>query len=150
MAPHGLRRRLGEMRQPLVAAAGGDDAEARGARPIDEVADQRRLVAESEAVNDAGLGGLARQQRAAERVGFDGDVDDVLALTKRVQAMFHRGDRVAGAFDDDVDRGMRERAPASRRRHASCPWRSASSSERAAKRSGAQPTRSKIDDRAGR
>jgi hypothetical protein len=40
------------MRQPFVAAAGGDDREARGARPVDQVADERGLIAIGQAVND--------------------------------------------------------------------------------------------------
>ena len=108
VAPDRLRRRLREVRQPLVAAARGDDREAGGARPVDQVADQRRLVAEGEAVDDAGLGRLARQQRAAERVGLDRDVDDVLAVREAPRGVLDRGDRMAGALDDDVDRRMRD------------------------------------------
>ena len=56
VAPDRLGRRLAEVRQPLVAAPGRDHREAAGARPVDQVADQRRLVAEGEPVDDAGLG----------------------------------------------------------------------------------------------
>ncbi len=106
VAPHGLRRRFAEVRQPLVAAAGGHHRKAAGARPVDQVADQRRLVAEGERIDHAGFGRLARQQRAAERIGLDRDVDHVLAVREGFQAVVDRGDRVAGAFDDDVDRRM--------------------------------------------
>src|ERR1700693_5847641 len=70
MSPHRFRLRLRKMRQPLMASAGGDHAEARGARPIDEVANQRRLVSESEAVNDARLRSFSRQQRTTESIGL--------------------------------------------------------------------------------
>src|ERR1700688_2516295 len=89
-----------------MTPARGDHPESRSARPIDQIANQSRLVAESQAVNDASLGGFARQQRATKRVGFDSDVDDILALAKCFQAMFDRRDRIAGAFHDDIDRGM--------------------------------------------
>src|SRR4051812_11912003 len=48
VAPHRLRRRLAEVRQPLVPAAGGHHREAASARPIHEIADQRGLVTERE------------------------------------------------------------------------------------------------------
>ena len=63
--PHRLGRRLREVRQPLVAAAGRRHREARGARPVDQLADQRRLVAVGQAIDHAGLGRAAR--RAAGR-----------------------------------------------------------------------------------
>ena len=108
VAPHGLGRRFAEVRQPLVAAPGGGDREAAGSRPVDQVADQRRLVAEGERVDDAGLGRLPRQQRPAERIGLDRDVDDVLAVRIREQAVLDGRDRMAGALDDDVDGRMRD------------------------------------------
>ena len=82
VAPHGVRRRLAEVRQPLVAAARGGDREAAGARPVDQVADQRRLVAERERVDDARVGGALREQRPAERIRLDRHVDDVLAVAR--------------------------------------------------------------------
>jgi hypothetical protein len=56
------------------------------------------------AVEHAGLGRPPRQQRAAQGVGLDGHVDHVLALREGLEAMVDRGDRRAGALDDDVDR----------------------------------------------
>ena len=106
VAPDRVGRALREVRQPLVAAPGRDHREAAGARPVDQVADQRRLVAEGQRIDHAGLGGALRQQRAAEGIGLDGDVDHVLAVREGLQAMLDRGDRIAGAFDDDVDRRM--------------------------------------------
>ena len=84
-----------------MAASRGDDREAAGASPVDQVADQRRLVAVGEAVDDPGLARLAGQQWPAERVRLDGDVDDVLAIGERAEAVLDRRRRVAGALDDD-------------------------------------------------
>jgi len=95
------------MRQPLVPPAGRHHAESGGARPVDQVADDRRLVAVGEAVDYARLGGLAREQRAAERVGLDGHHHHVLAVAERGERVLDRRERVARRFDDDVDRGMR-------------------------------------------
>jgi hypothetical protein len=112
VAPDGVGRRLAEMRQPLVAATGRDDRKSAGAGPIDEVADQRGLIAERERIHDPRLLGLVREQRATKRIGLDGDVDHVLAVGERFEAVIDRGNRVPGAFDDDVDRRVaNQRAP---------------------------------------
>jgi hypothetical protein len=87
-----------------VAAPRRHHREAAGAGPIDQIADQRRLVAEGQRVDNAGIGRLLRQQRPAEGIGLDRHVDHVLALRKCFQAMVHGRDRIAGAFDDHVDR----------------------------------------------
>ena len=91
------------MRQPLVTAPRRDDRKARGARPVHQVADQRRLVAIREAVHDPRFGRLPGEQRPAERVGLDRDVDHVLAVAQRGQDVLDRGDRIARRLDDDVD-----------------------------------------------
>src|SRR5215831_7661636 len=65
VSPYSVGRGLGEVRQPLVAAARGHHAETCRARPVDEIADERGLVAVSEAVNDAGLGRAAGEQGSA-------------------------------------------------------------------------------------
>ena len=76
----------------------------RGLRPVDEVADQRRLVTEGQAVHDAGLGvAFAGEQGAAQRVGLDGHVHDVLALGERLET---RSTAAIGLPDDDVDLRM--------------------------------------------
>ena len=62
------------------AFAGADHLEAGGARPIDMLANERRLVAPGQAVDHAGRLGAARQQRPGHRVGFHIDHDDVLAI----------------------------------------------------------------------
>src|SRR6185503_8546942 len=71
VAPDGLGRRLREVRQPLVPAPRRDHRKARGARPVHEIADERRLVAVGEAVDHAGFGSLPGEQRSAERIGLD-------------------------------------------------------------------------------
>src|SRR5262249_29610280 len=101
--PYCFRRRLREVRQPLVPASCRNDTETCGARPVDEIADERGLVAEGETVDDARLRRLAGQERATERVCFDGDVDDVFAVAECFQAMLDCSDRITGAFDDNVD-----------------------------------------------
>jgi hypothetical protein len=92
------------MRQPFVAAPGGHHREAATARPVHQVADQRRLVAEGQRIDHAGLLCPAREQRPTERVGLDRHVDHMLAVLEGRQAMVDRGNGVAGALDDDVDR----------------------------------------------
>ena len=85
-----------------MPAAGGDDRKARGARPVDELANERRLVAIGEAVHHAGGRGLLREERTAESIRLDGDHHHVLALLERLERVLDRGDRVARRFDDDV------------------------------------------------
>ena len=104
--PDRLRRRLREVRQPLVAAARRRDGKARGARPVDQFADQRRLVAVGEAVDHTRFGGTAREQRAAEGIGFHRHHHHTLAVPEGFQRMLDGGDRIAGRFDDHVDLGM--------------------------------------------
>jgi hypothetical protein len=94
---------LREVRQPLVPTPGGDDREARRARPVDEIADERRLVAVGEAVHDARLLRLLREERAAERVGLHGHHHHVLAVPERGERVLDRRDRIAGRLDHDLD-----------------------------------------------
>src|SRR3546814_2295153 len=68
-------------RQVLSSLAGGDDRKAAGARPVDHLGDKRRLVAVGEAVDDARLGRLGREQRTCERVGLDVHHHHVLAYS---------------------------------------------------------------------
>ena len=51
--PHGVGRGVVIVRLVARALAGGDHLEAAGARPVDMLADQRRLIAPGEAVDDA-------------------------------------------------------------------------------------------------
>jgi hypothetical protein len=67
------------------------------------LADQRRLVAPGKAVDDAGVLGLARQQRARDRVCLHIDHDDMLAVRDCAQGMADAGGRNAGGFDDHLE-----------------------------------------------
>ena len=96
------------MRLVARALAGGDHLEAAGARPVDVLADQRRLVAPGEAVDDARGLRLARQQRTGERIGLHIDHDDVLAVRDRRERMADAGGRNAGRLDDHLDLGARD------------------------------------------
>ena len=97
------------MRQPLVAAARGDDAEAGGARPVDQVADERGLIAVGEAVDHARL--LPPSARAADRRTASAStvtMTTCLPVAERGERVLDRRDRIAGGLDHDVDRGMRD------------------------------------------
>ena len=119
VAPHRLGRGLREVRQPFVPASGGHDRKARGACPVDQIADQRRLVAIGEAVDDAGLPRLAREQRSAERIRLDGHHHHVLAVLERRERVLDGGDWIPGRLDHDVDLGIcKELAPVLRDRRA--------------------------------
>ena len=85
--PHIVGIGLVIVRLVARALAGRDHLEAGGARPIDMLADQRRLIAPGQRIDDARRLGAARQQGAGNRVGFDIDHDDVLAVVDRLQAM---------------------------------------------------------------
>ena len=91
------------MRLVARALAGRDHLEARGARPVDMLADQRRLIAPCEAVDDARLLGAAREQRAGERVGLHIDHHDVLAVLDRLEAVRDAGARDPGRLHDHFD-----------------------------------------------
>ena len=103
--PDGIGRGAVIVRLVARALAGRDHLEAAGARPVDMLADQRRLVAPGQAVDDARGLGLAREQRTRDRVGLDIDHDDVLAVVDRRQRMADAGRRDAGRLDDHLDLG---------------------------------------------
>ena len=69
------------------------------------LANERRLVAPSEAVDHARALGLAREQRAGKRIGLDIDHHDVLAVPDRSERVAYAGGRNAGRLDDDFDLG---------------------------------------------
>ena len=106
VTPDGLRGRFAEVGQPLVSAPGRDHREAAGARPVDQLADQRRLIAEGQRIHDTGLLGATGEQRATEGVGFDGHVDHMLAVREGLETVIDRGDRVTGALDDHIEGRM--------------------------------------------
>ena len=93
-------------RQVLGALAGGDDLEPAGARPIDQLAGQRRLVAIGQRIDDALRPRLLGQQRPGQHIGLDIDHDDVLAGGDRGPGMDDAGRRAAGRLDDHLDIGI--------------------------------------------
>ena len=100
------------MRQPLVAATRRNDRKAAGARPVHQVADQGRLVTEGQRIHHTRVSRLAGQQRSTKSVGLDRHVDHVFTMGKGFEAVVHRGDRMAGAFHDHIDRRMlHQRSP---------------------------------------
>ena len=92
---------------PLPAAT---TVEARGARPVDELADERGLVAVGERIDDARVGRAPREQRAGERVGLDVHHHDVRAGVDRGQGMRNPRGRVSRGLYDDLDRTLAQHA----------------------------------------
>ncbi len=109
--PDGVGRRSMIGRQVAGALASRDHVETAGARPVDLLANQRRLVAPGERIDDAFFGRLAREQWTGQRIRLDVDHDDVLARFDRSEAEADAGCGIAGRLDDDVDlRGCEDRA----------------------------------------
>jgi hypothetical protein len=98
--PQGVGR--GAMIVRLVARplAGRDHREAAGTRPVDMLADQRRLIAPGKAVHHAGGRRLAREERPRERVGFHIDHDNVLAVGDGAQRVPDARRWNSGRFDN--------------------------------------------------
>ena len=91
------------MRLVARALAGADHFEAGGARPVDMLADQGRLVAPGQRIDDARRLGLARQQGAGDGIGFHIDHDDVLAVLDGGERVMNTGAGHAGRLDNDLD-----------------------------------------------
>jgi hypothetical protein len=89
--------------QIFRSLSGGDHGKAAGARPVDQLADQRRLVAVGEGVDHAGAARLPREKRAGEHVGLDVHHDDVLAVGDGAARVGDAGGGVAGGLDDDFE-----------------------------------------------
>ena len=152
VAPHRLGRRFAEVRQPLVAAPGRPRPESRRCAPSrpgrrSAPAGRRRRANRSRRASAAFRASSGPQNASASTV----TLTTCLPLRERRQAVLDRGDRVAGAFDDDVDRRMATPARASPRRCASRRVFSASSSDVGrACAAAAQPTRARFAARARR
>ncbi len=108
VAPHGVRRRRVIHRQVLGALARGDHLEPARARPVDHLADQRRLVAVRQRVDDSCFLRPAGQQRPGQRIGFDVHHHDVLAMLAARQHMPDPGRWRPGGVDHDVDIRLRD------------------------------------------
>ena len=90
-----------------MAAAGGNHGKSTGPSPVDKFTGQRRLVAIGHRIDYPGIARCGGQRRATKGVSLDGGVDHMFALAKSGDRMCHRGDRIAGAFDNDIDCRMR-------------------------------------------
>ena len=97
-----------ERRVIARAFAGRDHLETAGARPIDMLADQRRLVAPGKTVDHAGRARLRGEQRTGHHVGLDVDHHDMLAVLDDLQRMRNAGLGIAGRLDDHLDVGERD------------------------------------------
>ena len=106
MAPDRRRRAGVVFRQVFGALAGGDHGEALGAQRVDDLADQRRLVAIGHGIDHARRLGARRQQRPGQHIGLHIHHDDMLAMADRRQRVADAGGRMAGAFDDHLDAGV--------------------------------------------
>ena len=102
-APHRIGRRIAVARLEIHALAGSGDFEAGGACPIDQFADQCRLVAIGHGVDQALAAGLFSQDRTNHHVGLDVDHDDVLAGFDGGQRVAGAGNGMAGRLDHAVD-----------------------------------------------
>ena len=89
--------------QVFGALAGGDHLEAAGARPIDHLADERRLVAVGQRIDQARRRRFARHERPGERIGFHVDHDHVPARLAGQARMAQAGAWIAGGFDHHVE-----------------------------------------------
>ena len=104
MLPDAVRRHVVIGRQIFGALAGGDDAKARGARPVHHLGGQRRLVAIGQRIDHAGLARFLGEQRPRQHVGLDIDHHDMLAGRNRGAGMADADRGIAGGFHDHVDR----------------------------------------------
>ena len=86
----------------LRALAGADDLEAAQARPLDELADQRGLIAVGERVDDAGRPGATGEQWPDERIRLHVDHHDVPAGLDRAQGMVDARRRIPRRLDHDL------------------------------------------------
>ena len=100
--PHRRRGRLVELRQVARALAGADHGEAAGARPVDQLADQRRLIAVGEAVDQARLPRPLGEHRSDQDVRLDVDHHQVTTVVDRGERVARAGARIAGRLDHHV------------------------------------------------
>ena len=93
-------------RQIFGSLACRGDRKPGGARPIDQFAGQRRLVAVGERIDDALRARLLGQQRPRQHIGFDIDHDDVLSGCDRGVGVRDTGRRAAGRLYDHLHLGV--------------------------------------------
>ncbi len=85
-------------RQVPGTFARANHLEARGARPIHLLSDQGRLISVCQAVDDAGLRRLARQQWAGQGVRLDVDHHDVAPISAAQPHVPDARGRIAGGI----------------------------------------------------
>ena len=103
MAPHRVGGRGVVDRQVLGALAGADHAKPRRAGPVDDLGDERGLVAIGEGIDDPGLRRPAGDERAGQRVGLDVDHHDVALVPAAGERVADAGARMARRLDDHLD-----------------------------------------------
>ncbi len=126
---------------PLPAAT---TSKAGGARPVDHFADQRRLIAIGERVDDARLRRAARKQRAGERIGLHVYHHDVLAVFAARERMAYAGGGAARRIDRDFDGVRPDHRERVVRDERGAGFARATASEAAAYCSAGQPTRCRL------
>ena len=105
IVPHRVRRRGvidGEVFRPLP---GGDHGESAGARPVHLLADEGRLVAVGERVDDPRLRRPPRKERTRQGVGLDVDHDDRLLVPAAGEDVDDPRGGVSRGVDDHVEAG---------------------------------------------
>ena len=103
VAPDSFRSRVVIDREILGAFACGDHLESGRAGPIDQLADERGLIAVGERVDNAGLSRAARKQRACEGIGLDVYHHDMPAMLAAGQHVANAGRRISRRLHDDFD-----------------------------------------------
>jgi len=88
-----------------VPSPGSYDIEAGRAGPIDVFANQGRLVAPRQAIDDAGRLCLARQQGSRDDVGFDTKENEVVIVSAQGERRVEKAPKeaIAAAILDEVE-----------------------------------------------
>ena len=90
-------------REILGTLARGDDLKSRCARPVRHLADECRLVAVGERVDDTCITRAAREQRAGQGVRLHVDHHDVFAVLAAREDVTYAGSGTACRIHDDLD-----------------------------------------------
>src|SRR5918993_1825787 len=101
--PDRVRGRCMKAGMVAGALAGADNREPACPGPIDLLANNGRLVAVSQAVDETGLAGFVGQERTGDHIGFDIDHDYVPSGFDGREAMLDSSFGASGRFDQDVE-----------------------------------------------
>jgi hypothetical protein len=101
-------RHLAVGREVFRALPRANDVEAAGAGPVDELADEGRLVTEGKAVGDPGRCGSLGQCRPREYIGLDIHHHEVAAEPDRLESVLDARRRCSRRLDDDLDTVARD------------------------------------------